>query len=60
MLYKGVNLLSRSDGIVVQSVGGGDMAGYGDDNETPDRADAERNVKTVAELFSRFRPPRRG
>ena len=60
VLYKGVNLLSRSDGIVVQSVGGGDMAGYGDDNETPDRADAERNVKTVAELFSRFRPPRRG
>ena len=58
--YNGVNMLSRKDGIVVQSVGRGDMEGYGDDNEAPDRADAERTVKTIAELFSRFRAPRRG
>ena len=58
--YNGVNMLSRKDGIVVQSVGRGDMEGYGDDNEAPDGADAERTVKTIAELFSRFRAPRRG
>ena len=58
--YNGVNMLSRKDGIVVQSVGRGDMEGYGDENEAPDRADAERTVKTIAELFSRFRAPRRG
>ena len=28
------------------------MKGYGDANETPDRAEAERAVKTLAELFS--------
>ena len=58
--YKGVNMLSRRDGIVVQSVGGGDMEGYGDDNETPDRAEADKTVTTIAELYSRFRPPHRG
>ena len=55
VLYKGVNMLSRRDGIVVQVVGGGDMRGYGDDTEKPDRAEAEGAVKTLAELFSRFR-----
>jgi D-amino-acid oxidase len=54
--YKGVNILSRRDGIVVQNISGGDMVGYGDANETPDRADAEKSVATVAELYSRFRP----
>ena len=57
--YDGVNMIPRKDGIMVQSVGGGDMEGYGDANETPDRADAEKNVKVMAELFSRFRAPRR-
>jgi D-amino-acid oxidase len=52
--YKGVNVLSRRDGIVVQP-GGGEMVGYGEDNEIPDRADAERAVRTVAELYSRMR-----
>ncbi|MDB5452619.1 MAG: dependent oxidoreductase [Caulobacteraceae bacterium] len=53
--YNGVNVLSRRDGIVIQT-GGGGMRGYGEDNETPDRADAERAVKTVAGLYSRMRP----
>ena len=57
--YRGVNTVPRRDGICVQSVSS-DMEGYGDDNETPDRADAERNVKVMAELFSTFRPRRRG
>jgi D-amino-acid oxidase len=52
--YNGVNVLSRRDGIVVQR-GGGGMVGYGEDNETPDRADAEQGVRTVAELYERMR-----
>ncbi len=56
--YKGVNLIPRRDGVVVQSVGGGDMEGYGDDNELPDRAEAERIVKVMAELYTRFHPRR--
>ena len=53
--YRGVNAISRSDGIVVQDISGGDMQGYGDANETPDRADAERTMSVMTELFSRFR-----
>lgn len=56
--YKDVNMISRRDGIVVQALDGGDMKGYGDANETPDRPEAEKAVSTVGELFSRFRPPR--
>lgn len=52
--YKSVNILSRRDGIVVQSMAGGDMAGYNDDNEQPDRSSAESAVKLVAELYSRM------
>jgi glycine/D-amino acid oxidase-like deaminating enzyme len=52
--YKGVNVLSRRDGIVVQT-GGGGMSGYGETDETPNRADAEAGVKTVAELYERMR-----
>ncbi|MDB5460720.1 MAG: D-amino-acid oxidase [Caulobacteraceae bacterium] len=53
--YKNVSVLSRTDGIVVQAVEGGDMKGYKDDNETVDRAEADKAVATVAELYSRFR-----
>jgi hypothetical protein len=45
-------VLSRSDGIVVQDLSGGDMKGYNDDNETPDHAAAEKAVGTVADLYS--------
>ena len=38
----------------VQMLEGGDMRGYGDDNETPDRAEALEAVKRVAALYSRF------
>ena len=36
---------------------GGDMRGYGDDNETPDRAAALRALSVLTELYARF--PRR-
>jgi D-amino-acid oxidase len=49
--YQGINILSRRDGIVVQPGGAGEMEGYNDANETPDRAAAEAAVNTVAELY---------
>ena len=55
--YKGVNVLARRDGIVVQALAGGDIVGYGDENEAPDRAQAEQAVATAAELYARFRTP---
>ena len=55
--YNGVSVLSRTDGIVVQAVDGGDMKGYKDDSETPNRAEIDAAVAKVAELFdTRFKP----
>ena len=50
--YKHVFVVPRRDGIIVQDVSGGDMKGYGDTAETIDRAESERAVTTLAELFS--------
>jgi glycine/D-amino acid oxidase-like deaminating enzyme len=52
--YRDVSVLSRTDGIVVQAVEGGDMKGYNDANETIDRAEAETAVAKVADLYARF------
>jgi glycine/D-amino acid oxidase-like deaminating enzyme len=52
--YKNVNILARRDGIVVQDGGIGEMEGYNDTNEQPDRAAAESAVQTVAELYARM------
>jgi len=54
--YRGVLALSRKDGICIQMVSGGDMRGYGDDNETVNRAESEEGVNIIADLYSRFRP----
>jgi glycine/D-amino acid oxidase-like deaminating enzyme len=54
LFYDYVYVVPRRDGIVVQAVEGGDMKGYGDTNETVDRAESDRAVTTLAELF---RPP---
>jgi glycine/D-amino acid oxidase-like deaminating enzyme len=56
VISHGVSVLSRRDGIVVQGLSGGDMRGYGVADETPDRAEAEAAVATVAELYARTRP----
>jgi hypothetical protein len=48
--YRHVGVVARRDGIVVQSLQGGDMRGYGIDDETPDRTEAEHAVATVREL----------
>jgi D-amino-acid oxidase len=54
VFYKDVSMLSRRDGIVVQALWGGDMFGYGNDQEVIDRAEAERAVKVLAELYARM------
>ncbi len=59
VVYKDVSMLARRDGIVIQAVDGGDMKGYGDANETPDKAEADNAVATIAELYARMRAPRR-
>jgi len=52
--YKSVYILGRRDGIVVQGMGIGEMEGYNDSNETPDRAAAEASVGVAAELYRRM------
>jgi D-amino-acid oxidase len=51
LYYNGVGLISRPDGIGVQALRGGDMLGYGDANETADRAEAETAIARGAVLF---------
>jgi hypothetical protein len=54
--YASVSVLSRTDGIVVQALEGGDMKGYGDASETPDRAETLNAVARIEQLFeTRFR-----
>ena len=60
LYYDGINVLSRTDGVVVQDVSGGDEKGWNDTDETPDRADAEHAVGVVASLYARPWPARRG
>jgi glycine/D-amino acid oxidase-like deaminating enzyme len=56
VFYKNLYVLSRRDGIVVQDVGDGEMDGYGDANEQPDRQKAEAAVQALAELYRRIKP----
>ena len=54
--WRGIGVLSRRDGVVVQDNSGGDIMGYGDVNETPDRAAAEAAVRQVATLYAKSWP----
>ena len=58
--YRNLNIVPRRDGIVVQDISGGDMTGYNDDNEQPDRAAAEAAVGVLAELTARTKWTQRG
>jgi len=60
LAYRGVNVVPRSDGIVVQAVSGGDMRGYNNDSLVPDAKESEEAVQTLAALYSKFRRPGRG
>lgn len=59
VMYDGVFMHPRRDGIVVQDVRKGDMEGYNDTNEQPDRAAAESAVQVIADLYSRMKWPAR-
>lgn len=55
--YKGLNVLARRDGIVIQPAGDrGEETGWNDTNEQPDRAEAEAGVRTLQELYARMTP----
>ncbi|HEY6126091.1 MAG TPA: FAD-dependent oxidoreductase [Steroidobacteraceae bacterium] len=57
LAYDGVNVVPRSDGIVVQAVSGGDMRGYNDDSLAPDRRESEEAVQKLAALYGKFGRP---
>lgn len=52
--YRGVQMLSRRDGIAIQAVDGGDLRGYNQDSEAVDRAETERAIGVISDLYSRF------
>jgi hypothetical protein len=52
LFYKGVSFVPRRDGLVFQAVGNNDYYGFNDDTVVPDRAEADRAVNTIAELFN--------
>jgi D-amino-acid oxidase len=51
LTYRHILTVPRRDGLVVQSLAGGEQQGYGDSNESPDRAEAEEAVRILAEAF---------
>ena len=53
LVYRSVLTVPRRDGLVVQSFARGEMQGWDDTNEIPDRAEAEQAVRTLAELFTK-------
>ena len=55
LYYRHVNVLPRADGIVVQYGGQDEMWGYGSEDETPDMAEAEAAIRTLAPLFDAAR-----
>ena len=54
LYWDGVSVLSRRDGIVMQVLDGGDMRGYNDTNETPDRGESEDAVGRIAALYAQM------
>jgi len=56
LYYRGVSILARRDGIVVQQVGQTEAWGYNDDNETASRSEAEDAIATIAALYGRPKP----
>jgi glycine/D-amino acid oxidase-like deaminating enzyme len=57
--YKGLYVLARRDGIVVQPYKS-DEEGWNDTNEQPDRAAAEAGVRVLEELYDRMEKMRPG
>ncbi len=51
LIYRDALFVPRRDGFVFQIFGDSDYYGYGDDTTVPDRAEAERAVRTIGALF---------
>jgi glycine/D-amino acid oxidase-like deaminating enzyme len=54
VIYNGVLLAPRRDGLAVQALGRNDGFGFGDDSPEPDRAEAVQAVQTMANLAARM------
>ena len=54
--YHELGVLARRDGIVIQPSPQGDDTGWNDDNEAPDRTEAENGVRALQALYSRMTP----
>lgn len=52
VFYKNITMLSRRDGIIIQSTGPSEAWGYDDANEQPDRAEAEAAIRAIAEVYA--------
>lgn len=52
VFYDNVSAVSRRDGVIVQYVGPNEDFGYGIEDETPDPAETERALTTIARLFA--------
>ncbi len=54
LYFGGINVVSRRDGIVVQTNLKGEASGWNDDNEQPDRTEAEEGVRRLAALMNQM------
>ncbi len=54
LTYRNVQVLSKSDGIMVIALENGELKGYNDSDESVRRAESERAVRVIEELYSRF------
>ncbi|GAA0652890.1 FAD-dependent oxidoreductase [Brevundimonas lenta] len=52
LFYRGIGMVPRHDGIVIQANGRSQMVGFGVSDETPDRAEAEQALAALATLFA--------
>ena len=55
LTYRGTLVTSRRDAIAVQDTSGGEGQGYGNSSELADRAEANRAVGVLGDLFLAFR-----
>ena len=54
LTYRNVQILSKSDGIMVIALENGELKGYNNSNESVNRVESENAVKVIDDLFARF------
>lgn len=52
--YADVSVVSKSYGILIQALEGGDLKGYNNSNESIDRAESVNAVRKIEDLYARF------